>query len=90
MTGRYLFHVLVWADVPMGDVRMMLWGWFTRFDPLADLHPAGREVAGNRLLLRPPILIDASWKPSYRRPVVFDPRREEQVQARWNQYGIPL
>ncbi len=89
-TERYLFHVLVWPDVPLDDVRMMLWGWFTRFDPLADLHPAAREAAGNRLLLRPPILIDASWKPSYRRPVAFDPQRLEQVQTRWAHYGIPL
>ncbi len=87
-TRQYLFHVLVWPDVPMDDTRLMLWGWFTRFDPLADLHPARREPAGNRMILHPPILIDATWKPGYRRPVAFDEARARQVDARWGQYGI--
>jgi hypothetical protein len=87
-TRQYLFHVLVWPDVPMDDARLMLWGWFTRFGPLADLHPARREPAGNRMLLHPPILIDATWKPGYRRPVAFDEARARQVDARWGQYGI--
>ncbi|HUT02262.1 MAG TPA: UbiD family decarboxylase, partial [Phycisphaerae bacterium] len=39
VTGRYLLHVLVWPDVPLDDPRLILWGWFTRFDPLTDLHP---------------------------------------------------
>jgi hypothetical protein len=51
----------------------MLWGWFTRFDPLADLYPAGRTVAGNRLIFDFPIAIDARWKTGYPKPVEFDP-----------------
>ena len=88
-TGAYLFHVLVSEDVPLDDRRLMLWGWFTRFDPLVDLHPARRETAGNRMILRPPIMIDATWKEGYREPVAFDPDVQERVEARWDRYGIP-
>lgn len=87
-TRDYLFHVLVAPDVPLTDPRLMLWGWFTRFDPLADLHPARREQAGNRMLLHFPIAIDATWKPGYRQPVAFDPDRQRQVELNWSAYGI--
>jgi 3-polyprenyl-4-hydroxybenzoate decarboxylase len=87
-TREYLFHVLVSADVPLDDPRLVLWGWFTRFDPLADLHPARRETAGNRLILHPPIAIDATWKTGYRLPVAFDPERERCVERNWDRYGI--
>ena len=88
-TGACLFHVLVSADVPLDDPRLMLWGWFTRFDPLVDLHPAQREVAGNRLIMGQPIMIDATWKEGYREPVVFDPDVQERVEKQWDSYGIP-
>jgi 3-polyprenyl-4-hydroxybenzoate decarboxylase len=89
VTGRYLFHVLLSPDVPMDDSTMVFWGWFTRFDPLLDLHPAERLLQGNRLVLRLPILIDARWKKGYPRPVEFDPRVERRVDERWTSYGIP-
>jgi UbiD family decarboxylase len=87
--NRYLFHVLVSPDVPLDDPMMVLWGWFTRFDPLADLHPARREQAGNRLILHFPIAIDATWKKGYRTPVELDPEVEKKVDSRWSEYGIP-
>jgi len=90
VTAQYLFHVLVSADVPLDDPMLVLWGWFTRFDPLADLHPARREQAGNRLLLVPPIAIDATWKVGYRRRVAFDPDVESAVESNWERYGIHL
>ncbi len=90
VTSRYLFHVLVSPDVPLEDRRLILWGWFTRFDPLADIHPARREPAGNRILLHFPIAFDARWKPGYRQPVAFDPEHERRVEARWTDYGIAL
>lgn len=86
---NYLFHVLVSEDVPLHDSRLVLWGWFTRFDPLADLHAAHRDVTGNRLILRFPIAIDATWKTGYRKPVAFDEDRERQVEKNWSSYGIP-
>ncbi len=87
---EYLFHVLVWPDVPIDDTRMALWGWFTRFDPLADLHPARREAAGNRMILHFPIAIDATWKEGYRKPVAFDHDRAARVDREWDHYGIDL
>jgi UbiD family decarboxylase len=86
----HLFIVLVSADVPLDDPRMLLWGWFTRFDPLADLYPARREALGNRMVLHPPITIDATWKQGYREPVAFDPEIRERVRQRWRDYGIPV
>jgi 4-hydroxybenzoate decarboxylase subunit C len=89
-TKNYLFQVLVSDDVPLDDLRMVLWGWFTRFDPLADLHPAGRKVEGNRMILQTPIAIDATWKEGYRKPVAFDPEIAAKVDAKWDSYGIDL
>ena len=86
---EYLFHVIVSQDVPLTDRTMMLWGWFTRFDPLADLHPAGRTVAGNRLLFDFPVAIDARWKTGYPKPVEFDPEVEKRVDRMWPKLGLP-
>jgi len=87
---QYLFHVLVSTDVPLDDPVMLLWGWFTRFDPAADLHPAQRTIRGNRLALEFPIAIDARWKKGYPRPVSFDPEVVGRVDARWDAYGIKI
>jgi 3-polyprenyl-4-hydroxybenzoate decarboxylase len=89
-TREYLFHVLVSEDVPVDDPCLVLWGWFTRFDPLVDLWPARRAMEGNRLILHFPIAIDATWKPGYRQPVAVDPDRARLVDQRWASYGIPL
>ena len=85
--NAYLLHVAVSEDVDLDLDHSALWGWFTRFDPLADLH-ATREIDGNRLRFRPPLFIDATWKPGYRRPVDPDPEVERRVERRWNRYGI--
>lgn len=87
-TKQYLFHVLVSGDVPLNDPILNLWGWFTRFDPQADIHPANRRPDGNRLILETPILIDARWKEGYRKPVEFDPEIEARVNKNWASYGI--
>jgi UbiD family decarboxylase len=88
VTAQYLFQVLLSPDVPLDDDTLLLWGWFTRFDPLADLHPARRSLSGNRVRLKPPILIDARWKKGYPQPVAFDPEVEKRVAARWKEYGL--
>ncbi|MEJ2037798.1 MAG: UbiD family decarboxylase [Desulfosarcinaceae bacterium] len=90
VSSAYLFVVLLSPDVPLDDPVLRLWGWFTRFDPAADLHPAARSVRGNRLLLQFPLVIDARWKKGYPRPVAFDPDLEHKVLQRWAEYGIPL
>lgn len=86
---EYLFHILVSEDVPLNDRARMLWGWFTRFDPLADLYPAGRHLDGNRLVFDFPIAIDARWKTGYPKPVEFDPQVEKRVDRIWTQLGLP-
>ena len=88
VTQRYLFHVFVSRDVDLNSRMEMLWGWFTRFDPLRDLHPARREPIGNRLVLHAPLTIDATWKEGYRKPVAFDPDHEKAVDDKWDSYGI--
>jgi UbiD family decarboxylase len=87
-TRSRLFHVLVSEDVAMDDPLMLLWGWFTRFDPLADLHPASRVQDGNRLILQFPICMDARWKAGYRRPVAFDPETVAAVDRKWGRLGL--
>lgn len=89
VTSKYLFPILLSSDVPLDDKTMMLWGWFTRFDPLRDLHPAGRVVRGNRLVFDFPIVIDARWKEGYPRPVAFDPALEKRVDQKWKEYNLP-
>ncbi len=86
---NFLFHIIVSADVPLDDRTMMLWGWFTRFDPLADLYPAGRTVVGNRLVFDFPIAIDARWKTGYPKPVEFDPAVALRVARMWHTLGLP-
>ena len=90
VTGQYLFHILVSEDIDLHDPIMRLWGWFTRFDPNVDLHPAARTIKANRLLFDFPILIDARWKKGYPQPVEFDPTVERRVNERWSDYGIPI
>jgi UbiD family decarboxylase len=84
----FKLHVLVSEDVPFDSTMMLLWGWFTRFDPMTDVHAASVEVSGNRLKFGAPIIIDATWKPGYRKPVEFDPDKEQQVLRNWASYGI--
>ena len=67
---------------------LVLWGWFTRFDPLADIHPQNTQIVGNRLIFEAPITIDATWKKGYRKVVAFDPAIEKRVDQRWSRYGI--
>jgi UbiD family decarboxylase len=90
VTKQYIVHVAVSEDVEIVDDRMALWGWFTRFDPYLDIHPAEREVRGNKLILHFPMLIDATWKEGYRKPVEFDPEIEKRVNDKWDSYGIGI
>jgi 3-polyprenyl-4-hydroxybenzoate decarboxylase len=87
---NFKIQVLVSEDVPLDSEMMKLWGWFTRFDPSSDVHPASKEIEGNRLKFGAPIIIDASWKPGYRKPVEFDPDKEKGVLQNWHDYGIGI
>ena len=90
MTKQYILQVAVSEDVDIHDDMMALWGWFTRFDPYMDIHPADREMRGNKMVLHFPLLIDATWKEGYRKPVEFDPDVEQRVNDNWDTYGIGL
>ena len=83
VTRQYLFHVLVSSDVPLDNPVLILWGWFTRFDPLVDIHPSKREMSGNKILFSFPVTIDARWKKGYREPVAFDPDTLKKVEKKW-------
>jgi UbiD family decarboxylase len=87
---QYILQVAVSEDVDIHDDMMALWGWFTRFDPYMDIHPAKRELQGNKMVLHFPLLIDATWKEGYRLPVEFDPDIEQRVNDQWDRYGINL
>lgn len=70
-----------------------LWTAFTRFNPAADLHAAGRDVVHNHLSHRPPLVLDARLKPGYPPELLPDPETEERVTRRWGEYfpggGVP-
>jgi len=89
-TRQYVLQVAVSEDVDIENDMIALWGWFTRFDPYQDIHPAERELRGNKLILKPPLLIDATWKKGYRKPVEFDPIVEDRVSKKWKSYGVHL
>jgi UbiD family decarboxylase len=87
-TKQYLFHVLVSMDVDIHDPMMVLWGWFTRFDPLSDIHPIKTQLDGNRVRFSFPVTIDATWKTGYRKPVEIASEIEKLVTQKWSRYGI--
>ncbi len=63
-----------------------LWTTFTRFEPAADIHAAGREPLRNHLSYRPPILIDARLKPGFPDELCCDPEVARKVDRRWREY----
>ena len=63
-----------------------LWTTFTRFEPAADLHAAGKEVVRNQISYRPPILIDARTKPGFPGELHCDEATAATVTRRWREY----
>jgi 3-polyprenyl-4-hydroxybenzoate decarboxylase len=63
-----------------------LWTTFTRFEPAADLHAAGKEVVRNQISYRPPILIDARVKPGFPGELHCDETTAATVTRRWREY----
>lgn len=90
VSKKYMFHILVSEDVPLSDLTHILWGWFTRFDPLVDMYPARKDIEGNRMIFRFPIAIDATWKEGYRKPVEFDPEVVRNVNKKWDSLGLDI
>ncbi len=63
-----------------------LWTTFTRFEPAADLHAAGREQSRNHVSYRPPIVIDARRKADFPEELFCAPEVAERVARRWREY----
>ena len=81
--------LLVLTDQPRRAAKSpinFLWTTFTRFEPAADVHAAGRSLTRNRVSLRAPILIDARLKPGFPRELSADPETAATVTRRWKEY----
>ena len=63
-----------------------LWTTFTRFEPAADIHAAGREIVRNHISYRGPIVIDARIKPWYPRELSAREDIAARVTQRWREY----
>ncbi len=63
-----------------------LWTTFTRFEPAADIHAAGRDIVRNHISYRGPIVIDARIKPWYPRELSTREDIAALVTRRWREY----
>jgi 4-hydroxybenzoate decarboxylase subunit C len=66
-----------------------LWTTFTRFEPGADIHAAGRRIVRNHVAYTGPIAIDARLKSGFPKELVCDEQTGETVTRRWKEY-FPL
>jgi 4-hydroxybenzoate decarboxylase subunit C len=81
--------LVVVSDEPARATRSVmnfLWTTFTRFEPAADIHAAGRRIVRNHIAYDPPIVIDARMKPWYPREVSCSDEIAARVSARWGEY----
>jgi UbiD family decarboxylase len=81
--------LVVVSDEPrraVASTMNFLWTTFTRFEPGADIHAAGRDVVRNHVAFTPPVVIDARLKPWYPGEVVGDPEVAARVSQRWREY----
>jgi UbiD family decarboxylase len=63
-----------------------LWTTFTRFEPAADLHAAGKRIVRNHLSFTPPVAIDARLKPWFPKELTCRRDIAERVTQRWREY----
>ena len=63
-----------------------LWTTFTRFEPAADIHAAGRRLVQNRIAYGAPIVIDARLKPGFPKELGCREDIAKLVTRRWNEY----
>src|SRR5688500_13003677 len=68
------------------SVMNFLWTTFTRFEPAADIHAAGRRIVRNHIAQEPPIAIDARMKPWYPKEVTCRDDIAQKVTNRWREY----
>jgi 4-hydroxybenzoate decarboxylase subunit C len=81
--------LLVVTDEPVraaATAMNFLWTTFTRFEPAADIHAAGREIIRNHITYRGPIVIDARIKPWYPKELTTREDIAARVTQRWKEY----
>jgi UbiD family decarboxylase len=81
--------LVVLTDEPARATRSdmnFLWTTFTRFEPAADIHSAGRRIVRNHIAYSGPVVIDARMKPWYPKELFCDEQTAETVTARWKEY----
>lgn len=81
--------LVVLSDEPARATRSamnFLWTTFTRFEPAADIHAAGRRLVRNHVAFEPPIVIDARMKPWYPNEVTCREDIAARVTDRWREY----
>jgi len=77
---------VVSADVDLEDLDSLVWGIFTRFDPVLDTVHGNAdvgEISGAAVLG-----IDATWKEGYPEPVEMSEDVVRLVSRRWGEYGL--
>ena len=81
--------LLVLTDEPARAAKSpmnFLWTTFTRFEPAADIHAAGRAIIRNHLAFQGPILIDARLKPGFPAELTCREDVARKVSDRWREY----
>jgi 3-polyprenyl-4-hydroxybenzoate decarboxylase len=81
--------LVVLSDDPVRATRSamnFLWTTFTRFEPAADIHAAGRHIVRNHIAYEPPIVIDARMKPWYPKELTCRDDIARRVTGRWREY----
>jgi 3-polyprenyl-4-hydroxybenzoate decarboxylase len=63
-----------------------LWTTFTRFEPGADIHAAGRRIVRNHIAYTAPIAIDARLKPGFPKELSCRDDIAHRVTDRWKEY----
>ena len=81
--------LVVVTDEPARATRSdmnFLWTTFTRFEPAADIHAAGRRIVRNQIAYEGPIVIDARLKPGFPAELFCDEETAQTVSRRWREY----
>jgi len=81
--------LVVVSDEPVRATRSdmnFLWTTFTRFEPAADIHAAGRRIVRNQIAYSGPIVIDARIKPWYPKELSCREDVTSLVTRRWREY----
>ncbi len=81
--------LLVLTDEPARAARSdmnFLWTTFTRFEPAADIHAAGKRIVRNQIAYPGPIVIDARLKPGFPKELAARDDTAALVSSRWTEY----